>query len=54
MNTLQTELSSDSEISIEIFYRVFRDISTRVHNGKCLKEVLDLVVWNLSDGLRPS
>ena len=49
MNTLQTGLSNDSEISIETFYRVFRDISTLVHTGKSLKEVLDRVVWKASE-----
>lgn len=49
MNTLQTGLSNDSEISIETFYRVFRDISTLVHTGKSLKEVLDRVVRKASE-----
>jgi two-component system NtrC family sensor kinase len=49
MNTLQTGLSSDSEISIETFYRVFRDISTLVHTGKTLTEVLDRVVWKATE-----
>jgi signal transduction histidine kinase len=49
MNTLHTQLSTDSEISIETFYRVFRDISTLVHTGKSLKEVLDRVVWKATD-----
>ncbi|MGD8739640.1 MAG: ATP-binding protein [Desulfobacterales bacterium] len=46
---MQTGLSNDSEISIETFYRVFRDISTLVHTGKSLKEVLDRVVWKASE-----
>ena len=49
MNTLQTGLSNDHEISIETFYRVFRDISTLVHTGKSLKEVLDRVVRKASE-----
>jgi two-component system NtrC family sensor kinase len=49
MSTLKTGLSNDSEISIETFYRVFRDISTLVHTGKSLKEVLDRVVWKSSE-----
>jgi two-component system NtrC family sensor kinase len=49
MNDLSTGLSTDSEISIETFYRVFRDISTLVHTGKSLKEVLDRVVWKASE-----
>jgi len=49
MNTLQTRLSNDSEISIETFYRVFRDISTLVHTGKTLTEVLDRVVWKATE-----
>jgi len=49
MSTLQTGLSNDSEISIETFYRVFRDISTLVHTGKSLKEVLDRVVWKATE-----
>jgi signal transduction histidine kinase len=49
MSTLQTGLSNDNEISIETFYRVFRDISTLVHTGKSLKEVLDRVVWKATD-----
>ena len=49
MNTLQTGLSNDYEISIETFYRVFRDISTLVHTGKSLKEVLDRVVWKATE-----
>ena len=44
MNSLPTGLSTDSEISIETFYRVFRDISTLVHTSKSLKEALDRVV----------
>jgi two-component system NtrC family sensor kinase len=44
MSTLKTGLSNANEISIETFYRVFRDISTLVHTGKSLKEVLDRVV----------
>jgi signal transduction histidine kinase len=46
---MQTGLSSNTEISIETFYRVFRDISTLVHTGKSLKEVLDRVVWKASE-----
>jgi signal transduction histidine kinase len=46
---MQTGLSDNTEISIETFYRVFRDISTLVHTGKSLKEVLDRVVWKASD-----
>ncbi|MCG2777644.1 MAG: ATP-binding protein [Desulfobacterales bacterium] len=34
----------DSSISIEAFYRIFRDISTSVHSSTDVKEVLDLVV----------
>jgi two-component system NtrC family sensor kinase len=49
MNTLPTGLSTDSEISIETFYRVFRDISTLVHTGKSLKEVFDRVVWKATE-----
>ncbi|MGD8613846.1 MAG: GAF domain-containing protein, partial [Desulfobacterales bacterium] len=49
MNTSQTELSIASEISIETFYRVFRDISTLVHTGRSLKEVLDRVVWKATE-----
>ena len=49
MNDLSTGFSTDSEISIETFYRVFRDISTLVHTGKSLKEVLDRVVWKASE-----
>jgi signal transduction histidine kinase len=49
MSALQTGLSTDSEISIETFYRVFRDISTLVHTGKSLKEVLDRVVWKATE-----
>jgi signal transduction histidine kinase len=49
MSTLQTGLSNDNEISIETFYRVFRDISTLVHTGKSLKEVLDRVVRKASE-----
>jgi two-component system NtrC family sensor kinase len=49
MSTLQTGLSNDTEISIETFYRVFRDISTLVHTGKSLKEVLSRVVWKASE-----
>ena len=49
MSALQTGLSNDNEISIETFYRVFRDISTLVHTGKSLKEVLDRVVWKASE-----
>jgi signal transduction histidine kinase len=49
MNTLQTRLSNDSEISIETFYRVFRDISTLVHTGKSLEEVLERVVRKASE-----
>lgn len=49
MNALPTGLSTDSEISIETFYRVFRDISTLVHTGKSLKEVLDRVVWKATE-----
>jgi two-component system NtrC family sensor kinase len=49
MSDLSTGLSTDSEISIETFYRVFRDISTLVHTGKSLKEVLDRVVWKASE-----
>jgi signal transduction histidine kinase len=49
MNALQNRLSSDSEISIETFYRVFRDISTLVHTGKSLKEVLNRVVWKAAE-----
>jgi two-component system NtrC family sensor kinase len=49
MNALSTGLSTDSEISIETFYRVFRDISTLVHTGKSLKEVLNRVVWKASE-----
>ena len=49
MNDLSTGFSTDSEISIETFYRVFRDISTLVHTGKSLEEVLDRVVWKASE-----
>ena len=49
MNDLSTGFSTDYEISIETFYRVFRDISTLVHTGKNLKEVLDRVVWKASE-----
>ena len=49
MNTLPTGLSTDSEISIETFYRVFRDISTLVHTGKSLTEVFDRVVWKATE-----
>jgi signal transduction histidine kinase len=49
MSTLQTGLSNDNEISIETFYRVFRDISTLVHTGKSLKEVLERVVRKASE-----
>lgn len=49
MNNFQTGLPDASEISIETFYRVFRDISTLVHTSRSLKEVLDRVVWKASD-----
>lgn len=49
MNTLHTQLSNNTEISIETFYRVFRDISTLVHTGKSLKEVLNRVVWKATE-----
>ena len=49
MSTLKTGLSNNTEISIETFYRVFRDISTLVHTGKSLKEVLDRVVRKASE-----
>ncbi|MEJ2221389.1 MAG: ATP-binding protein [Desulfobacterales bacterium] len=34
---------------VETFYRVFRDISTLVHTGKTLTEVLDRVVWKATE-----
>jgi len=49
MSTLLNGLSTISEISIETFYRVFRDISTLVHTSTSLKEVLDRVVWKTTE-----
>lgn len=34
----------NSELNIETFYRVFRDISTSIHSGTSVREVLDLAV----------
>ncbi|MBW1699955.1 MAG: GAF domain-containing protein [Deltaproteobacteria bacterium] len=38
-------------LKIETFYRVFRDVSTSVHSGTRVKEVLDLVVKKTTEAL---
>jgi two-component system NtrC family sensor kinase len=45
---LNKEISVDSSINIETFYRVFRDVSTVVHSSTDVDEVLELVVWKSS------
>lgn len=41
----------DRSSDIEGFYRIFRDISTSVHSGSDLEEVLDLVVRKATDAV---
>jgi signal transduction histidine kinase len=42
----------NSDSIIETFYRVFRDISTSIHSGTSVKEVLDFVVKKTTEALK--